>query len=457
MARFHSCNVLHVSPAGRQLWQFDAGKGNFAVHREQAVADGEALPYALVTKTWRSLWQKKLNVAWLPAESVFLRVVHLPQSAPEETRSMVELQLEKLSPIPVTQLVWSLQVLPQLKGDLQTVVVVLAERTSVEEFLGQLEGQGYLADRLEVPVLDQLEATPGGEDGAWIYPGVGGSSNTALVAWWGEGALQNLNIITRPENGDAAALKAQLGQIVWAGELEGWLSGTPHWHLVADEVVGSQWEAPLRQAMDAPIRRVPPMPPTQLAALTARRSVAADAGLNLLPPEFAKRYQLQFQDRLWLRGLGAVVALYTMGVIIYSLALFVLYLRTQSTETRLSGMNLSYTNAMEIKARYDVLTDRQALKFAALESWKAVAETLPTELTLDGFNFADGRRMMVNGTATSGADKQILEFYDAVRKVTVGDQPLFDVKGSDAVRYNAGPGGSLMWNFSLELKRTEVQ
>ena len=45
---------------------------------------------------------------------------------------------------------------------------------------------------------------------------------------------------------------------------------------------------------------------------------------------------------------------------------------------------------------------------------------------------------------------------DAVRKVTVGDQPLFDVKGSDAVRYNAGPGGALMWNFSLELKRTEA-
>ena len=166
--------------------------------------------------------------------------------------------------------------------------------------------------------------------------------------------------------------------------------------------------------------------------------------------------QLQFQDRLWLRGLGAVVALYTIGVIIYGLALFVLSLRTNSIETRVSGLSLSYTNAMEIKARYDVLMDRQALKFAALECWKAVSDTLPSELTLDGFNFADGRRMMVNGTASAGADKEILQFYDAVRKVTVGDQPLFDVKGSDAVRYNAGPGGALMWNFSLELKRTEA-
>src|ERR1041385_2811207 len=162
MARFHSCNVLHVGPDRRQLWQFDARNGGFVPSREQAVPPGEALPRALVTKTWRSLWQPKLNVAWLPAESVFLRVAQLPQSSPEETRSMVELQLEKLSPIPVTQVVWSLHFWPSATpkrsdptpagGDkpaaagLQTVVVVLAERKVVEEFLGQLEGQGYLAD-----------------------------------------------------------------------------------------------------------------------------------------------------------------------------------------------------------------------------------------------------------------------------------------------------------------------
>ena len=42
--------------------------------------------------------------------------------------------------------------------NLQTVVVVIAARNVVEEFLGELEGQGYLADRLELPLLDQLQA-----------------------------------------------------------------------------------------------------------------------------------------------------------------------------------------------------------------------------------------------------------------------------------------------------------
>ena len=84
---------------------------------------------------------------------------------------MVELQLEKLSPLPVTQIVWTLQVLPQAPAEnLQTVMVVIVERKVVEEFLGKLEAQGYLADRLEVPMLDQLAAASATGDGAWIYP-----------------------------------------------------------------------------------------------------------------------------------------------------------------------------------------------------------------------------------------------------------------------------------------------
>jgi len=53
---------------------------------------------------------------------------------------MVELQMEKLSPVPVTQAVWSIQVLPRASskeaGDLQTVIVAIAERKAVEDFVG---------------------------------------------------------------------------------------------------------------------------------------------------------------------------------------------------------------------------------------------------------------------------------------------------------------------------------
>src|SRR5260221_11489416 len=95
-------------------------------------------------------------------------------------QSMLELQLEKLSPMPVAQVVWGFELLQPtatpdamttLEGEMQTVIVIVVSRAYVEEFLGQLETHGYMADRLELPLLDQLRATPVKEDGAWIYPG----------------------------------------------------------------------------------------------------------------------------------------------------------------------------------------------------------------------------------------------------------------------------------------------
>ena len=234
MARWQFCNILHAGTDAHRLWQFDAKGGGFALKREHGGASGEPLPFNLVAKSWRSLWQPKLNVAWLPPENVFLRVVELPRINFEETLAMVELQLEKLSPIPVTQIVWNIHLLPHTEGNLQTVIVMIVARNTVEEFLGQLEGQGYLADRLELPLLDQLQATTITRNGAWIYPEVAGGRNAALVAWWYGGVLQNLSLITLPAANRPESLKEQLLQMAWAGELEGWLPAPPAWHLVAD-------------------------------------------------------------------------------------------------------------------------------------------------------------------------------------------------------------------------------
>ena len=340
MARWNSCNILQVAPDANRLWRFAAKGRDFVLDREQKIPGGEPLPSRLVAKSWSSLWQPKLNVAWLPPESVFLRVIELPKSPFEETLAMVELQLEKLSPLPVAQIVWTLHVLPGAPvsdparsgiakhagpetsapvttGDLQHVVVVIAGRAAVEEFLGKLEKDGYLADRLEAPMLDQLEAAPATADGAWIYAGARGK-DAALVAWRSNGVLRNLCLIVLPPEGDRAkSLKDQLAQLCWAGEMEGWLTGSPQWHLVADPVNAAEWEKLLREALDEPVRVVEPPPPAELAARTARRAAASAPGAALLPAEFSARYHQQFVDRLWLRGLVTTGILYAIGVVIY--------------------------------------------------------------------------------------------------------------------------------------------
>lgn len=463
MARLHTCTVLHTTLERRQLWQFHA-QGNFPLAREQTAPTSDPLPVGLAQKSWSEIWQPKLNVAWLPPDKVFLRVVQLPASSPAETRAMVELQLEKLSPFPVAQVVWSVCPLaphphtPATK--LQTIIVVFVERKVVEEFLGQLEGQGYLADRLELGVLDQLTAADASENGAWVYPGAWGQRRAALVAWWFDGILQNLSSISLPATGDAAnALQEQLTQMTWGAELEGWLTKQPTWTLVADDAGVAEWEPPLRQALDAPIHLVQPLKPVELAALTARRVARSDGTTSLVPAEISTRYRNQFWDSLWLRGALAVGGLYLLGVTIYFAALFVQDFRVGRVEAQVAGLGASYTNAIQLRERYQVLKTRQDLKFAALDCWKATAELLPENVQLDGFGFADGRKLSLNGTAAADKVNDVLTFYGAMRKASLKGQPMFDAtdpKKGQELSTRLGPGGTVVnWNFGLELKRTE--
>jgi len=454
MARWHSCNILQTAPDANRLWQFDAKSG--ALSRESGTTPGQPLP-AAVSKSWTSLWQPRLNVAWLPPENIFLRVIELPKSSFGETLSMVELQLEKLSPVPVTQIVWTLQILPSSPAEnLQTVIVVIVERNVVEDFLGKLETQGFLADRLEAPMLDQLAATTATEDGAWVFPALLNGQNAALVAWWFGGALRNLSYIVLPAEGDRAkSLQEQLAQLAWAGELEGWFTAQPKWHLVADSGLAGEWETFLRTGLGEPVQVTKPLPLPELAARTARRAVAAGSNAVLMPAEFPARYREQFFDRLWLHGLFATGILYAACVAVYFCATTVLGFQTGKVEQQVASLNGSYTNVLQLKARYTVLKERQDLKYAALDCWKLVADLLPPGITLQRFSFGDGRRLSLNGTVASDQITSITDFYDALRKAQLNGQAMFNAEGGDQVTYRTS-GNQTSWNFSLELRHTET-
>jgi hypothetical protein len=453
MARWNSCNILQTAPDANRLWQFDAKSG--ALNRESSSAPGAILPAGQVAKSWTSLWQPRLNVSWLPPENIFLRVIDLPKSSFGETLAMVELQLEKLSPIPVTQIVWTLQLLPQSAAEnLQTVIVAIVERKVVEAFLGKLEAQNYLADRLEVPMLDQLAATSAGEDGAWIYPALLNGQNAALVAWRSGGVLRHLSFIVLATGGDRAKnLSEQLAHLAWAGELEGWLTAQPKWHLVADGAIAGEWETFLREGSGGPVTVVKPVPFQELAARTARRATTAEASAPaLLPSEFSTRYHQQFVDRLWLRGLMATGVLYAVAVVIYFCAVTVLGYQTNKVDQQVTALSGSYTNALQSKARYEVLKQREELKFAALDCWKLVAENMPEGIVLQRFSFAGGQTLTLNGTASSDQVNTLLDFNATMEKATLDGQPMF--KGIDTVHPRNAAGG-VAWNFSLQLLHTE--
>ena len=452
-SRWHSANVLDFGAHSRRLWQFSIGGKKFETTRDQTLAPTEAPAEHLVSKSWSEIWKPKLNVAWLPADKVFLRVVHLPSSDFAEALSMVELQLEKFSPMPVAQIVWSVEVLPKRPEDtLQTAIIIIVPRDAVEGFLGQLEGQKYLADRLELPVLDELLAAQIHEDGIWIFPGAT-TASPYLVAWWYGGLLQNVTLFSPAVGLDLApALKEQISQIAWAGELEGWLTSPPRWHLVAEGETAATWEVILNQVADEPVQLIAPLPLPQVAAMSARRAVQANGTANLLPAEFAVRYRQQYVDRLWMRGLGAVVVLYLIGVAIYFGALQVLKFQSYRVEGQVKGISQSYTNAKKMEARIGVLEDRKNLQFAALDCWKAVADLLPAEVSVDQIYFQRGKTFDLFGTVPQENEIEVTDFNSALRRVKVNGDLLFSEVSSPSSQVR---GTSVVWKFSCKLKSGE--
>jgi hypothetical protein len=464
MSRWNSCNILHIAPDAKRLWQFDAKGKGFVLGREQRVPHAEPLPAKLVAKSWASLWKPKLNVAWLPSESVFLRVVELPAANAEETHSMVELQLEKLSPIPVTQIVWTMHVMGThqslAKADgsvesLQSVIVVIASRATVEEFLGRLERDGYLADRLDVPMLDQLEAVEPKEDSVWVFPLTIGGQNAALVGWWFGGAWRNLSFVTLPPAGDRATdLKNQLGLLAMAGEVEGWLTAQPRWNLVADPVNAAEWEQLLRTGLNESVQVIPPPAPVELAGRSATRAAASTAKVHLQPEEYSVRYREQLFDRLWLHALGYVGLVYAVGTVIYLLAAQWEGYRARGVETQVAGLGGSYTNAIQLKARLGLLQERSQLKYAALNCWQLVAENLPPSVTLQRCGFSDGSKLALSGTVEAADTQKLIDFYDALRKATWENKPFF-TDGGEQLSYRQS-GNAVSWNFSLLLAHAEA-
>ena len=250
-----------------------------------------------------------------------------------------------------------------------------------------------------------------------------------------------MSFIILPATGERAkSLKGQLAQLVWAGELEGWLVSQPKWHLVADGAAAGEWETFLREGLNEPVQVVKPLPLVELAAHTARR--AAESNLNsgavFLPAEFSERYHQQFVDRLWLRGLFATGVLYAIAVVIYFCATAVLGYQTRGVEQQVAAISGSYTNTLQLKARASVIKERQELKYAALDCWQIVAEQLPDGISLQRFAFSDGQKLFTrrHGDARPDQPDHCWPSATAMQKAEKDGQLMFDPLGGDQLRYN---------------------
>jgi hypothetical protein len=206
----------------------------------------------------------------------------------------------------------------------------------------------------------------------------------------------------------------------------------------------------LEQDAAETVELVAPMAAPALAALTAQRAAQSESKANLLPAEFSARYQQQFIDRLWMRGLAALALVYIFGVLIYFGALQVLKYQADKVRQEVAGLSGTYTNALQTKERVRVLQEQVNLKFAALDCWKIASELLPPELTLSSFTFSKGERISLRGSASADDQSKIPEYNSAMNKATLNGAPLFTRVNPPSITVNGN--NTATWGFDCTLQ-----
>lgn len=139
---------------------------------------------------------------------------------------MVEFQLEKISPLPVTHIVWTAEGIPHPDGKSQTAIITISARDRVETVLRALAADGYLADGFDVPLLRELRGVRPEGDGVWVFVESQVTSAQALVGWFVGGIWRDISLFQLPAGAAlTTSLVSCLNQTAWAGS---WKAGWPN-------------------------------------------------------------------------------------------------------------------------------------------------------------------------------------------------------------------------------------
>ena len=426
--KWSSCNLLEPATEGSRLCQFSVSSKKVKLSGDLRVADLIELPAKAVGKDWSDLLSRKLNIATLPPEKVFLRVVELPECEPDELLPMVEFQIEDLSPLPMAQAVWSAEAVPGSTGTEgnQTVLVMIAERGVVEDRLDELEAANYLADRVEVPLLRELVPGEPREDGAHIQLVQGADSVLALVSWWFDGRLRDVNSFNLPDTAASRdELVEKINSVALAGEVAGWMPDEPACHLAKRGDVAADWNTALAKCFGR-IREVEPMSEVDLAT-AAVEFTARTTAPGLMLEDYSARNRQRFQDGLWMQGIKGAVALMLMGLCIFFAYGSWLQSDLDDLNQQVKVQGLQYTNALSLKAKMQTLKKQEALKTAALNAWSEVAIGLPGELKFTQLMFSSdrtlegntSRKLRIVGTADDGKETFIDDYNLVLARMEV--------------------------------------
>jgi len=347
----------------------------------------------------------------LPASQVVIRILQLPVSDPQELAGAVALQVDKLSPFPVEQIVYSHEVLAQTEAQ-TTVLIALAQRSSVGNWGNVFRQAGAEIARVDCGAL-----------GLWRMLESGGDLDTGrresfLFLDQGEGILlthdagQLLSVSGLGpvgDYGDAEAcedLAEEVVRILMETDAE---HGTGHKPRLMVAAAGPDMET-LRTVLASicgiPVVFYPGETLPDAIQGVLQRSLMLPSGprpLNLVPPEWRQdAATLQWRKKMIVAG-SALLGLWFLllaggwGYLVWQRA------RLESLREAEAEWRRPANAVRGLRLQANLIDRYRDRSKSALESLREISLLQPQGVDLLSFTYRKGEGIELIGEADSGA------------------------------------------------------
>ncbi len=374
--------------------------------------------------------------AGLPSADLLLRIVNLPNAEPGEMREMVRLQLDKVSPFPLDDMVFSHEILTHGQ-DLSRVLMVAARRSAAEEIVQTLNKARLRPARMDAAVMGWQPLLRD----AGALPDTGRHINLLVHA---DGA--DLWIT---DNGDPVAIRplrapdvaesdADWGRDV-ANEIRHTLMALELEHGHADNTsiavwhtseTAPDWAADIQALHNGstefrPLEDLPP-----LSEGLARRAAQRDAALLDLTPE---QWRVTERDKAFRKRMKRTAQLLT-GLWALGMAIVFGGLYAQETHVRQRRDTQEEwakpaNEVRDLRARIRMIGKYMDADGSALECLREVVRLLPDGIELTSFAYRKAEGVKISGQADS-----VNQVYDY--KTRMDESVLFSNADLSGPRYD---------------------
>ncbi len=355
-------------------------------------------------KLKEALPSKKGNVAVsLPSDQILLRVLSLPTNDPAEIAGMVNLQIDKVSPFPIDNMVVGHEVLAEKDGGV--IAAALAVRREIVENMGRfLKSAGIVPARIDVNSLIWWHLIHDSgvveTEGKWVFIVFRAATSEFIVVNDGIPVLFRA-FVRQEEQTDVEFMGEvcdELGYNLMSLEIEhGSFTdfSISLWHeeMLSEEVL----ERP-RELSNGTLELNSMDVLPGLAEGLASRSMGGDK-IDLTPLDIvAQRIKLNFRKRLF-KALGAVAAVWLASLAALFGSNLFQKARLQSVNRDLAAIKAEYSEVDELRrkvAAINLYVDRSR---SALECIREVSLKQPYGIDLSVFHYKKGDSLKVTGAA----------------------------------------------------------